>query len=109
LPLTWSQIPLGLAVSALGLSFFCGCRQLEYVSSILYTNAEILRAESGNHPKVGNNPSFIAAAREGMLHALEKNAETAVEFGHWQFRLLITGGVLYVAWHVWEMYLQGVG
>ena len=68
LSLSWSQIPLGLAITAWGLSFFCGCRRLGYVSS--------------------------------------KNADSANRFGHWQFRLLIAGGVLYVAWHVWEMYLQ---
>ena len=106
LSLSWSQIPLGLAITAWGLSFFCGCRRLEYVSSNLYANAELLQVESGQHPQLGNHPDYIAEASEGLRGAFKKNAYSANRFGHWQFRLLIAGGVLYVAWHVWEMYLQ---
>ncbi len=106
LSLSWSQIPLGLAVTAWGLSFFCGCRRLGYVSSNLSANVELLRVESGQHPQFGNHPDRIAAASEGIRAAFEKNADSANRFGQWQFRFLIAGGVLYVAWHVWEMYLQ---
>ena len=89
LSLSWSQIPLGLAITAWGLSFFCGCRRLEYVSSNLYANAELLRVESGQHPQFGNHSDYIAATSEGLRAAFEKNADSANRFGHWQFRLLV--------------------
>lgn len=76
------------------------------MSSNLYANIELLRVESGQHPQVGDHPDHIDAASQGIRAAFEKNADTANSFGQWQFRFLITGGVLYVAWHVWEMYLQ---
>ena len=50
--LTWSQAPLAVAVLCWGLSFFFGCRHLEYVSSNLYANAEFLKVQSGEHPEV---------------------------------------------------------
>ena len=105
MPLSLSQVPLGFAVAAWGLSFFYGCRHLAYVSSNLYANVELLNVESGQHPEVGNHPDYIAAASQGIRSAFEKNADRANRFGQWQFGLLIVGSVLYLAWHVWEMYI----
>jgi hypothetical protein len=102
--LSWLQTPLGLAVFCWGLSFFCGCRHLEYVSSTLFANLELFRVQSGIHPKVGVHPESIQAASEGILSAAESNSNSANTFANWQFRLLVAGGLLYVIWHVVEMY-----
>jgi len=101
-----SQIPLALGVLAWGLSFFFGCRHLSYVASTLYSNAELLKVESGHHPHVGTHPQFMKTASEGIRQAIESNSEHANRFGRWQFRLLITGAIFYVGWHVLEMYLR---
>ncbi len=103
-----SQAPLALAVLSWGLSFFAGTRHLAYVSSTLYANVDLLRVESGQHPEVGGDPQLIAAAGQGIRSAIEWNSERANRWAHWQFRLLVAGAVLYVAWHVLEMYLRGV-
>ncbi len=104
--LAWSQWPLGIAVFLWGSSFFCGCRHLAYVNSTLYANAALLKIESGQHPQVGNHPQYMEAASEGVRQAIEQNSESANQLGHWQFRFLIAGAVLYVIWHVFEMYLR---
>jgi len=76
--ISWSQIPLAGAVLCWGLSFFFGCRHLNYVSSTLYSNAELLRIESGQHPQIGMHPQMIAAASEGIRKAIEDNSELQI-------------------------------
>jgi len=102
-PLSYWQAPLGLAVLSWGLSFYFGCRHITYVNSNLYANAELLRVQSGTHPKAGQNPQLITAAVQGINEAIESNSEAAIRFGHWQFRLLVLGAILYIGWHVLEM------
>ena len=104
--LSWLQASLGLAVLCWSLSFFCGCRQLDYVSLTLSANLELLRFQSGTHPEAGLNPRLIQAASEGILSAAESNSNSASTFANWQFRLLVWGGLLYVVWHVVEMYYR---
>ena len=105
-PLTLSQIPLGAAVASWGLSFYCGCRRLAYVESNLYANMDLLKVESGRHPKAGQHQEMIAAASEGIQNAIEWNSNRARLWALGQFRLLVFGAISYVAWHVLEMYLR---
>lgn len=104
--LSWSQVPLGIAVFCWGVSFFCGCRHLEYVSSTLYANSEMLDVEAGKHREVGNHPQMIHAASEGIRQAIENNINAASALGQRQFRFLILGACLYIFWHVLEMWLR---
>lgn len=104
--LNYSQIPLALAVVSWGLSFYFGCNQLAYVSSTLYANAELLKIESGIHSQVGTNPQLMAIASEGIREAIEHSSTRANRLAHMQFRFLITGAILYIIWHVLEMYLR---
>jgi len=102
----WTQAPLAAAVLAWASSFFFGCRYIAYVNSSLYSNAEMLRIQSGEHPETGTHPGMLAAASAGIRKAMEANADRANWLGHMQFRALVAGGVLYVAWHVLEMYMR---
>ncbi len=106
--MAWSQVPLAAGVLSWGLSFFFGCRHLAYVNSTLYANAELLKVESGEHPEFGGDPQMMAAASEGIRQAIESNSDRANRLGHLQFRFLIAGAVLYIAWHALEMCLSGV-
>ncbi|HLQ65385.1 MAG TPA: hypothetical protein VK201_11860 [bacterium] len=106
--LAWSQIPLAGAVFGWGLSFVFGIRHLQYVSSSLYANLELLEVESGQHSQVGTHLGKIAAASEGIREAIESNSNRANHLAHLQFTFLVAGAVLYVAWHVLEMYLRTV-
>jgi len=102
-PFSFSLVPLGIAVLAWCGSFFAGCKNIEYVNSTLFANAEYLKAKSGLHPDVGNNPSYIAAATEGIMDALNNNAKKAGEYGQSQFRLLVLGACFFITWHLIQM------
>ena len=106
LSLKSSQIPLAISILLWGFSFFFGCRYLQYVSSTLYANIEILKIESGRHPQVGNHPLVLAAASEGVRSAIESNSETSNNLAKLQFGLLIAGVVFYISWHTLEMWLR---
>jgi len=101
-----SQVPLAIGVSCWAASFFCGCKHLDYVHSILDANLGLLQAQAGTHPGVGPNPQDIDAASTGIRADIEQNAEPAVKFSKRQFRLLVIGAVAYVVWHVIEMVLR---
>lgn len=104
--MSWSQVPLALAVVAWGLSFFFGCRQIAYVQSVLYSNSELIRVNEGRHPMAGNHPEAMAIGRESLSKALDRHNNRASLFARWQFYMLVAGGVLYVLWHALEMYLR---
>lgn len=102
-PLTWSMIPLGLAVACWAVSFFAGCRNRAYFSSTLYANAALLQIQDGTHPDVARHPDAVAAAAEGVREAAEHNSSMANFWGHLQFRLLVVGATCFLVWHVIEM------
>lgn len=109
LPLNISQLHLGIAILCWGVSFFCGCKHIAYINSNLYANMELLRVESGEHPKLrGYGPDGIAAASEGIRLAFDSNSEKASSFANWQFRLLVWGGLFYMAWHLLSMYILSI-
>lgn len=102
-------IPLGISVICWALSFFCGCRHIQHVNSILYSNTEYLRVRNGSHPEVGNNPSYIQAASEGIMAAISSNQDSAVNHAAWQFRFAIVGGVAFICWHLLKMAARTLG
>ncbi|MGH7181876.1 MAG: hypothetical protein ACREJN_07870, partial [Nitrospiraceae bacterium] len=106
--LSWSQLPLGGSVLCWGLSFFFGCRHLNYVASTLYANAELFRVNGGEYPEVGRHPEIMEAVSSGIRKAIEDNSNRANRLGQLQFRFLIAGAVFYVGWHVWEMWLRTI-
>ena len=106
--LTWSQIPLAFAIICWGLSFFFGCRHLQYVSSSLAGNIDLIKVESGTHPQTGNRADLIAAASKGIRDALNYNSDKSNVNAKRQFRSLVIGAVFYIIWHMLEMYLRTI-
>lgn len=104
--LTFSLIPLGIAVVLWAGSFFSGCRYIQYVQSTLFANHEYFLIKDGEHPFVGNHPGSIAAASEGIKSAMEHNINSASLYSRWQFRLLVSGGIFYIIWHILEMSIR---
>ncbi|MFW6017140.1 MAG: hypothetical protein ACOCRK_11935 [bacterium] len=94
--LSWSLLPLGVALLLWGLSFFFGCRHLKYVSSFLYTNADIIKVEEGRLPQVVEHPEYQSAAIAGIKEALENNSIKANKFSNLQFKFLVFGAVSYI-------------
>lgn len=102
-----SQIPLAFGILSWGMSFFFGCRYLQYISSTMYANTELLKAQSGRHPKSGTHLQNMLAVVNGIQQAMDENSIRAGKFAQSQFLCLIAGAVLYVCWHILEMYLRG--
>ena len=98
-------IPLGLAVVSWGASFWCGCQNRGYFSSAMYANHALLQLQSGTHPEQPGHPELTRAAIEGVKIAAERNSQKTNRYSHWQFRLLIVGAILFIAWHVTVMAL----
>ncbi len=104
--LTWSQIPLFIALAFWGLSIFSGYRYIQYLASTLYASCVRFQVLSGEHPDCGTHPQKMQAAADGISQAIESNSEIANRIGKRQFWWLIYGGLFYIVWHVVEMALR---
>jgi hypothetical protein len=96
--LTWSKLPLGLAILSWAFSFYAGCRQLRDVTNVLQQNYDLLRIQEGLHPQFPNHPQVVAVIEE----AVRESADRTGKWGARQFRFLVAGAVFYVLWHVTE-------
>jgi hypothetical protein len=103
---SYSLIPLALANICWGVSFYLGCTVIQYVNSTLYSNSVYLQVKAGQHPETGRHPQMIEAASKGIMFAMQSNSERANSLAHWQFRLLISGALFYISWHLVEMWLR---
>lgn len=103
-PLKWIQLPLGLSVLSWGLSVFFGLKFIRYAISTLYANNAYFEIIKGQYPEVGSNPHLIDAATKGIKNAMETNITNASRISEWQNRLFYAGIVLFIVWHVIEMY-----
>jgi hypothetical protein len=100
--LSWSKLPLGLAVLSWAFSFYAGCRQIRDVTNVMRANYDMLRVEEGLHPQFPAHPQVIAMVQESVGEMSDKTGRWHVR----QFRFLILGAVSYVLWHVTEMALR---
>lgn len=108
LPLKSSQITLGLSVTSWGISIFCGLRFIKYAISNLYAINIYFDIIGGRHPNLGSNTHKIAAGMEGAQEAMASNAEKASKYFNWQGRLFYAGILLFIVWHIVEMYYTGI-
>ena len=108
LMLSWELAPIGLAVIAWGGSFYCGCKNLVWVQSSLFANYNLLQLRNGSHPEQPDHPVLLEAAASGIRSAIESNVQKAQVHAIWQFRLLILGALLFLAWHGWRLYESSV-
>jgi len=102
--LKWIQFPLGMSILFWGLSVFCGLRFLKYVLSTLYANNTYFDIKKGRDKKLGNNPHNIEAAISGLQQAMESNSNTANVYSKWQERFFYSAIILFLIWHILEMY-----
>lgn len=104
LKMSWWLLPVALATASWAASFFFGCKNLSWVQSSIYANFNLLQLKQGSHPEQPPHPELVAAALSGVTIALESNGKKAQFYGVWQFRLLVTGALLFIAWRVLEMW-----
>lgn len=101
--LALTQIPLGMSVFSWGLSFYAGCRRIQWSSASIRANLGLSLIQQGLDPTVPDHPDARRAAIEGTREAADENSEGAGRTAKWQFRFLIAGAVFYLAWHVLGM------
>ncbi|TFW28579.1 hypothetical protein [Massilia horti] len=100
---SWWLLPVGLATICWAASFYAGCQNLLWVQSTMFGNMALLQLQNGTHPEQPPGGDYLNAAIEGTRQALHGNAGTAQSYGKWQFRYLVLGSVLFIAWRVAEM------
>lgn len=101
--LSWTMIPLGLAVFLWCFSFFAGCNRRTWSDAMTLKNFELLRVQGGHHRKAGNDPTLMQAGSDAFVEMI---AQDNVKYQWWarvQFRTLIGGAGAYLVWHIWEM------
>ncbi|MEN6348893.1 MAG: hypothetical protein ABFD08_05760 [Syntrophomonas sp.] len=103
--IAWPHLLVGLAVLCWGLSFFCGCRHIEYVNATLYANGDLLKVQNGIHPEYNTNPQNALVAVEAIREAVASNSVKSGNLARWQFKFLIIGALFYIGWHIWGMVL----
>ncbi|MBU0699892.1 hypothetical protein KKE26_01120 [bacterium] len=106
LKITYSLLPLGVAILLWGLSFYFGIKNLLWVQTSIYANYSLLQLQKGVYPEQPDHPQMLEAAIRGVRSAIESNVGKSQFYGVWQFRLLIAGAVLFLVWHVLEMALR---
>jgi hypothetical protein len=106
--LSYSMIPLGMAVLSWGLSFFFGCRQLKYIKACISLDFGLLKILNRKDLEIGTNPQSIANAIDKFMEAFESNANKASRFESWQFWLLIIGALFFIAGHITEMIIRTI-
>lgn len=104
--LTYSQIPLALAVLFWIISILCGLKFLKYVISNLYANNGYFEIIKGRDSTVGNHPDSIKSGVEGFREAMKTNGRVMKIYFKLQGYLFYFGIILFIVWHVIEMYLK---
>ncbi|MHA1598144.1 MAG: hypothetical protein ACTSV1_05420 [Alphaproteobacteria bacterium] len=102
----YSQLPLAICVLCWVLSFFFGCRHIDYKHAALHANIDLHRVQSGNHPMAGDNPQLMQIGNEALRKIFQEKVSLSSDFAVRQYWFLISGAVFYVIWHVLEMYLR---
>jgi hypothetical protein len=98
--ITWTLIPMALAVLTWGLSFYCGCKNLGWVQTATSANYNLLQLRAGTHPEQPPHPQAVQAAIRGVGSALAHNINRAQFYAKWQFRLLLLGAGFFLVWHI---------
>ncbi|MCB1937550.1 MAG: hypothetical protein KDF59_16605 [Nitrosomonas sp.] len=114
--LSWSLLLLVLALLSWGVSFYAGCRSLQFnisVHNLSFEARQVTENIETGQKKL--EPQYFNELREGQedyVHVINKalNAhETkASSYLILQFRLFITGVVLFVLWRATEFIINAV-
>jgi len=109
LKLSWSMLPLGMAVICWGVSFYCGCKNVHWVQISILANYNLLQLQKGVHEKQPNHPQLLEVAISKVNSALESNINNATLYAKWQFNALIIGAGFFLVWHIMEMIIRTIG
>lgn len=104
--MAWTQLPLACAVLCWAGSFLSGCRHVNFGNAILQHNLDLHMVESDRHPIIRQEPWRKEEGKQVLHERLEDSSKKMDQYSSLQFKLLVTGGVFYVTWHIFEMYVR---
>jgi len=99
-----SQLPLAIALGAWVASFMYGCMHVENHFTALRWNAAWLKAKRDVELGIGGDRN--AAELETAEKSYRRASSWMSHYGKQQFRYLVVGGLMYLVWHVSEMFLR---
>ncbi|QDT42746.1 hypothetical protein Pan241w_28350 [Gimesia alba] len=106
--ISWSLLPIGLAVLLWCCSFYCGCQNLVWIQVTLFANLALFQLQQGNHPNQPVGLTEVEAAKSGTRDAMDENANKAKNHSIWQYRFLVLGAIFFLLWHILEMVIRTV-
>ena len=97
-PLSWSMLPLGIAVASWGAGFLFGVNVLISRLKIMNLNRQRIEVQSG--AVAHTEPTrYVDVCRDLM----DQQGRRAFNSDKWQLRLIVAGAVAFITWHILEM------
>lgn len=103
LTLSWWLLPVAASTLFWAASFYCGCKNIDWVHCSIGANYNLLQLKQGIHPSQPQHSYHLEVAVNGVRAALESNVSKSGFYGRWQFRFLISGAVFFIGWRIAEM------
>ncbi len=104
--LSFSQIPLGLAVLCWGISIYLGLTYLNSSLHILLLNDEAINCKKGNiRLKDGKKILSPDEAHIKLMNDANKESDRCAKYPYDQRMLLYVGIISFLIWRIIEMYL----
>lgn len=91
-----ADLILGAAVLSWSASFYCGCRQISYLTSMLFANMAMLKWQQGAQDQLVSK----ALDSNNLKEVIESINKRAHRYATWQFRFLVLGAFLFLSWHI---------
>jgi hypothetical protein len=108
LTLRWNMIVLAAAALAWILSFYFGCRRLLTSQESLRVNYSYFQMGEQIERMFKLLPEY-KEARDKILEEVQGLNNEAARYSSRQFQWLIVGAVLFIIWHVWDMFAHTFG
>jgi hypothetical protein len=108
LTLRWNMIALGAAALAWILSFYFGCRRLLTSQEALRANYHYFQMGEETDSRYKTLPEY-GEVRDEILDKVQGLNNKAGRYLSRQFQWLIVGAVLFIVWHVWDMFAHTFG
>ena len=102
--LSWVLLPLALSVISWGASFYFGCKCAQKFQLLLQDSAYLYESEGS----MNNMPETEEQIIEILGESYSENLVSTKTASKLQFWFLISGGILFLIWHVTKIILRSI-
>lgn len=102
--LSYSQIPLAIAVLNWGISIYSGLKFTSRSIDFFYTNNEYFELLQGRSDIAGKELWKIQVGKETMEKIMKEKIGKVGKFAKCQNNCFYIGSVAFIVWHIIEMY-----